>query len=80
MIPLGEERVQAFDRIINNGKQGGCLINTLGELESFWPEGPRSSKADWLAAALERDLKSDSVFERAREFARDIVTAARAMK
>lgn len=74
---LGTDVVAAFDHIRANCANGGFLINTRGELESFWPEGPRGNKAEWLAAVLEKDLGSDPDVEYARSYLGEIIAGVR---
>lgn len=76
LIPLGQDVVDAFDRIRQQGAAAGLLINIHGEQEAFWPEGPRNSKQEWLEAALRKDLISDPDLELARAFTREIIETA----
>lgn len=77
VLGLGQSVITAFDLLIEESAKGGFLINTKGELESFWPEGPRSDKQRWLVEALSKDLLRDPALESARDFVRTIVSTAR---
>lgn len=65
------EPSMAIDRIITKSKSLGIIINRYGELESLW-KFASGNKSQWLAAALDRNLKSDPKMKKARDFTKEI--------
>ena len=44
-------------------REVGLFILPVGELESWWPEGPAGNKAEWIAQAVELLDQDDSLPE-----------------
>jgi hypothetical protein len=59
--------IQAFERIYENGKAIGMVINREGVLEGLCRAISKKSKPNWLAEVLTRDLASDHALDEARK-------------
>jgi hypothetical protein len=58
---------QAFERIYDQSKRIGLIINREGELEGLCRDVSQKLKSNWLAEVLKRDLKNDPRLEEARK-------------
>jgi energy-coupling factor transporter ATP-binding protein EcfA2 len=70
----------AFERIYNQSKAVGLLINRDGELESLCRDIPKEPKSAWLEHVLMRDLKRDPCLKDAREMLSELESCIRLVR
>ena len=63
------DALNAFERICEQAKAVGILINQEGELESFNRNIAKTNKSAWLSKVLDLDLATEEKMEPARKFA-----------